>query len=326
LELQELTKIQELVYELKIEQVMAQPVIAVTPETSLSELKEVLRANRISGVPVLDAHKLVGIISIEDLIRALESQTVDGLVGDKMTRRVITVCCSESVIEAVELFALHQVGRLPVVDMKGNLVGMLTSSDITQGLLEAIGLNYHEEEISKYRASHIFADIVSDRTTLILSYRVKSENLSCGGEAASHIKKALYRLGGSPAIIRRVAIATYEAEMNLVIHTDSGGDIIAEIQPGKIRILVLDNGPGIPDIELAMQPGYSTAPDWIRELGFGAGMGLVNIQRCADRMSLQSEPGIGTRLEMEIDIPEGEFHNQNESVFDKLKGSHLAEV
>jgi CBS domain-containing protein/anti-sigma regulatory factor (Ser/Thr protein kinase) len=312
LEIQELTKIQELVYELKIEQVMAQPVIAVTPETSLTELKGILRENRISGVPVLAAHELVGIISIEDLIRALESGSADASVGERMTRRVITVCSKESVIRAVELFALHGIGRLPVVDTKCKLVGMLTSSDITQGLLKAIGLNYHQEEIEKFRASHIFDDIQSDRTTLILSYKVKGKNLACGGKAASCIKKALHRLGGSPADIRRVAIATYEAEMNLVIHADNGGDIIAEIRPDRIHILAIDNGPGIPDIEKAMQPGYSTAPDWIRDLGFGAGMGLVNIQRCVDRMDLQSEMGVGTRLELEIDFPEGTFPTQND--------------
>jgi anti-sigma regulatory factor (Ser/Thr protein kinase) len=188
----------------------------------------------------------------------------------------------------------------------------LTSSDITQGLLKAIGLNYHQEEIEKFRASHIFDDIQSDRTTLILSYKVKGKNLACGGKAASCIKKALHRLGGSPADIRRVAIATYEAEMNLVIHADNGGDIIAEIRPDRIHILAIDNGPGIPDIEKAMQPGYSTAPDWIRDLGFGAGMGLVNIQRCVDRMDLQSEMGVGTRLELEIDFPEGTFPTQND--------------
>ena len=313
MEIQELTKVQELVYELKIEQVMARPVITVTPDTPMADLKEILRRNRISGVPVVDHDELVGIISIEDLIRALESGSIGARVGERMTRRVVTVCSSESVIRAVELFTLHRVGRLPVMDTKGNLVGMLVSSDITQGLLKAIGLDYHQEEISKYRASHIFDDIQSDRTTLILSYKVQSGNLDCGGEAASHIKKALYRLGASPAIVRRVAIATYEAEMNLVIHTINGGDIIAEIQPDRLHILAIDNGPGIVDVEAALRPGFSTAPDWVRELGFGAGMGLLNIQRCVDRMNLQSEVGVGTRLEVEIDIPEGDLSAQSES-------------
>jgi anti-sigma regulatory factor (Ser/Thr protein kinase) len=97
--------------------------------------------------------------------------------------------------------------------------------------------------------------------------------------------------------VRRVAVAAYEAETNLIIHTDAGGDLIAEIQPDQIRIVALDRGPGIPDIERALQPGYSTAPDWIRELGFGAGMGLNNIKACADSFALDSQVGVGTRLE-----------------------------
>jgi len=103
-------------------------------------------------------------------------------------------------------------------------------------------------------------------------------------------------------IQRRVAIAAYEAEMNLIIHTDNGGELIAEIQPEVIRIVATDNGPGIPDIEQAMQPGFSTAPNWIRELGFGAGMGLANIKKCSDSMKLESQVGVGTRLEIVIKV------------------------
>jgi anti-sigma regulatory factor (Ser/Thr protein kinase) len=181
-------------------------------------------------------------------------------------------------------------------------VGILTGGDITRGLLEAIGLDYHAEEISRYRARHIFEDIVSDRTGLILRYRIKARDFSGGGSASSKIKRALDRLGAPPMIQRRVAIAAYEAEMNLIIHTDNGGELIAEIQPEVIRIVATDNGPGIPDIEQAMQPGFSTAPNWIRELGFGAGMGLANIKKCSDSMKLESQVGVGTRLEIVIKV------------------------
>jgi anti-sigma regulatory factor (Ser/Thr protein kinase) len=85
--------------------------------------------------------------------------------------------------------------------------------------------------------------------------------------------------------------------MNLIIHSDPGGEMVVEIQPDQVRIVVTDTGPGIPDIEEAMRPGFSTAPEWIREMGFGAGMGLLNIKRCADEMKLESEMGVGTRLE-----------------------------
>ncbi len=298
----QITRIQELIYELPIERVMTTPVITVSPDTTMSELKEILRVNRISGVPVLEQGRLVGIVSIEDLIKALESGDIHAPVRERMSAPVITVRASESVVEAVKKFAQYKVGRLPVVDDDGNLVGTLTGGDITRGLLEAIGLDYHAEEISRYRARHIFEDIVSDQTGLILRYRIKARDFTGGGSASSKIKRALDRLGAPPQVQRRVAIAAYEAEMNLIIHTDRGGELIAEIQPEVIRIVATDNGPGIPDIEQAMQPGFSTAPNWIRELGFGAGMGLSNIKKCSDAMKLESQVGVGTRLEIVVRV------------------------
>ncbi|NLK88800.1 MAG: anti-sigma regulatory factor [Clostridiaceae bacterium] len=108
-------------------------------------------------------------------------------------------------------------------------------------------------------------------------------------------KKALARLGVPPQIIKRAAIAMYEAEINVVIHAN-GGTAETEIFPDHIRICVLDNGPGIPDVELAMQEGWSTASDTAREMGFGAGMGLPNIKRNADEMSIDTRIGEGTKI------------------------------
>jgi len=294
------TKIQELIYELPIARVMKRNVIEVSPDTSMTELKEVLRVNRISGVPVLDEGRLVGIISIEDLIKALVEGDIQAPVRKRMATKPITVLESESVVEAVKRFAQYKVGRLLVINDQGELTGILTGGDITRGLLEAISLDYHAEEISRYRAKHIFEDIVSDQTSLILRYTVKGKDFKSGGRASSKLKKALDRLGALPEVIRRVAISAYEAEMNLIIHTDDGGELVAEMQPEVIHLTVTDHGPGIPDVDLAMRPGFSTAPNWIRELGFGAGMGLANIKKCADSMKLESQMGIGTRLEIII--------------------------
>ncbi len=294
------TKIQELIYELPIERVMKKTVIQVSPDTSMTELKEVLRVNRISGVPVLDGGRLVGIISIEDLIKALVEGDIQAPVRKRMTTRPITVRESESVVEAVKKFTQYKVGRLLVINDQGELKGILTGGDITRGLLEAISLDYHAEEISRYRAKHIFEDIVSDQTSLILRYTVKSKDFKSGGRASSKLKRALDRLGAVPEVIRRVAISAYEAEMNLIIHADEGGELIAEMQPDVIRITVSDHGPGIADVKQAMSPGFSTAPNWIRELGFGAGMGLANIKKCADYMKLESQMGGGTTLEIII--------------------------
>ena len=305
------TKIQELIYELPIERVMKKDVIRVSPETTMTELKEVLRVNRISGVPVMEGDRLVGVISIEDLIKALVEGDVEAPVRKRMTTRMITVRENESVVEAVKKFTQYKVGRLLVVDEQGRLTGILTGGDITRGLLGAISLDYHAEEISRYRAKHIFEDIVSDQTSLILRYKVEAKDFKKGGTASSKIKRALDRLGGVPEVIRRVAISAYEAEMNLIIHTDHGGELIAELQPDVIRITAIDQGPGIPDVDQAMSPGFSTAPNWIRELGFGAGMGLMNIKKCADAMTLESTVGVGTRMEMVIYLHPESRQEQN---------------
>jgi CBS domain-containing protein/anti-sigma regulatory factor (Ser/Thr protein kinase) len=298
----EVTKLQELVYELKIEQVMAKKVITVSPDDSMRHLKKVLRLNKVSGAPVLRDDELVGIISIEDLIKALEAGEIDATVGQKMTADVHTVFADETIIQAVNKFARFGFGRLPVVNRQGKLVGMLTQGDVVRGLLRQLEVDYHEEEIHRYRASHIFEDIVSDQTGLILRYKVEPRDFVRCGEAASKLKRALERLGATPASVRRIAVASYEAETNLVIHSLKGGELIAEIHPKRIRITAIDNGPGIPDVEKVMQAGYSTAPDWIRELGFGAGMGLNNIQACTDEMHLYSKVGVGTRLEVIINL------------------------
>ncbi len=309
------TKVQELIYELPIERVMKKDVIKVSPDTSMTELKEVLRVNRISGAPVVDGDRLVGVISIEDLIKALVEGDIQAPVRKRMTTRLITVKEEESVIEAVKRFAQYKVGRLLVVNDRGQLAGILTGGDITRGLLEAISLDYHAEEISRYRAKHIFEDIVSDQTSLILRYKVKAHDVKSGGQASSKLKRALDRLGAIPEVIRRVAISAYEAEMNLIIHADEGGELIAEMRPEMIRITAIDHGPGIPDVSQAMSPGFSTAPNWIRELGFGAGMGLSNIKKCADFMKLESKVGIGTELEIVIYLrpdSKGEANSQEE--------------
>jgi anti-sigma regulatory factor (Ser/Thr protein kinase) len=228
---------------------------------------------------------------------------LDASIGKYMTRGAITVHEFDPLIEAVETFARSKVGRLPVVDETGKLVGMITKGDITRGVLVALQKDIHEEEVRRYRASHLFEDICSDRTSLILRYHIKARDFIHGGNASSNIKRALVRLGANPQTARRCGIAVYEAEMNLIIHTMGGGMIKVEIEPHRILMKAVDDdGPGMPDISLALQAGYSTATEEVRELGFGAGMGLPNIQRCVDRMVLESEPGKGTKLEMVIHL------------------------
>ncbi len=132
-----------------------------------------------------------------------------------------------------------------------------------------------------------------------LNFEVDGNNFLLAGEASGQVKKALRQLGISADIIRRIAISMYEAEINMVIH-GGGGEIIVDITPEKVKLTLTDKGPGIPDIDLAMQEGYTTASNEVRELGFGAGMGLPNIKRYSDNLSVKSEIGKGTTVEIVV--------------------------
>jgi len=133
------------------------------------------------------------------------------------------------------------------------------------------------------------------------SYSVSNEDFSTAGVASSKIKKILRQLGIDSSIIRRVAIATYEAEINVAIHSD-GGEMELFIKPDKVELYVEDTGPGIESVELAMTKGFSTATKEIRELGFGAGMGLPNMKRCSDEFFIESVVGEYTALKMIINL------------------------
>ena len=313
---QNITRVEELAYELRVQEVMTRELISLAPDLPMSEALEMFRAARISGAPVVKDDKLVGVISLEDLIRCLTSGDLDSTVESYMSRNLVTVRSTEPVVNALQLFVDTRHGRLPVLDENDRPIGILTKGDITMGLLKAIQRDYQAEELRRYRASHLFEDINSDRTSLILRYTVKHGDFTNGGAASSCIKRALLRLGASPQIARRVGIAVYEAEMNLIIHTNNGGIIRVEIEPQQITIDAYDDGPGIKDVQLALAQAYSTATEAIRELGFGAGMGLVNIHRCVDNMQLESTWEKGTRLRMRIFLQKQEGLNA-----DKEKGS-----
>ncbi len=134
-----------------------------------------------------------------------------------------------------------------------------------------------------------------------LRYEVPGDDFTRAGEASGAVKKRLKALGYNSDAIRRVAIAMYEAEINMVIHAD-GGYCDVDIYPDKVEILLADKGPGIPDVEKAMQAGFSTAPDNVRNLGFGAGMGLPNIKKYTDEMRIETEIGVGTNLYLTVKV------------------------
>nr|WP_275061528.1 ATP-binding protein [Diplocloster agilis] len=132
-----------------------------------------------------------------------------------------------------------------------------------------------------------------------MHYEVSGDDFTRAGEASSDVKNKLKQMDVSPEAIRKVAIAMYEGEINMVIHAN-GGDITVEISPEEILMVLKDTGPGIPDVGLAMQEGYSTAKEEIRSLGFGAGMGLPNMKKYSDTMKIDTIVGVGTTITMTV--------------------------
>lgn len=136
-------------------------------------------------------------------------------------------------------------------------------------------------------------------------YDVKGDDFSLAGRASSDIKRVLQRLALPQDVVKRVSVSMYEAEINMVIHA-GGGVAEVEVGPSSVVIVMTDSGPGIPDLELAMTEGYSTASERVRELGFGAGMGLANMKRNSDEIDIQSTVGVGTKVTMTIRVKEAE--------------------
>ena len=134
-----------------------------------------------------------------------------------------------------------------------------------------------------------------------LHYTVPGDDFTRAGEASADLKSRLKKLGLPPTAIRKVSIALYEGEINLAIHAH-GGDIDVEISDDEVRMTLSDDGPGIPDISLAMSEGWSTAPDEVRSLGFGAGMGLPNMKKYTDQMAIETVIGAGTTMTLTVQV------------------------
>ena len=135
--------------------------------------------------------------------------------------------------------------------------------------------------------------------SLELKYTVDANDFTRAGEASKQVKKTLKTMGMPPEIVRRVSIAIYEGEINMVIHAN-GGEITVTVSDEDIKMVLADQGPGIPDVEKAMQAGFSTAAENVRNLGFGAGMGLPNMKKYRDELSIETEKNVGTTVTMRV--------------------------
>jgi anti-sigma regulatory factor (Ser/Thr protein kinase)/predicted transcriptional regulator len=277
----------------------------------VSEAKVLMRDHRISGVPIVDKEmRLVGLISLENIIIALENNHMDEPIEKHMVDDVVFLTEDMDVTTVVEYLMTYNFGRYPVVDMGNRVVGVLTNGDLALHILERLGNVYlHEkkrEEILRPGSCLLSLDSFIDEDCF--SYRIESTDIDRAGEGATLFKSFLQERGFPQVDTRRASISLYEAEVNVVLHAHGKGEIRAYLKEGQVFILVTDKGPGIDDIELAMQPGYTTASDEVRERGFGAGMGLDNIKKFSDKLIiLSSHSGV----KMEIVIVSGQMSDIN---------------
>ncbi len=280
----------ELIYRLKVKDVMTPDPVTAAPGDTLRSIQEAMRDRGFSGVPVVEGGRLVGIVSIGDILSALDGGWIGEKAEDRMTRSVIVLEDDMPLTFAITYHQRYRYGRFPVLDKSGKLVGILTPTDIIRSLL--VEMNREVERLESRLKENAEPP---GGETVRLAFSTVRFDFENAGRASGAIKKALKGRGVDPSLIRRVAIASYELELNQVIHS-VGGTITFTLEPGRIEVRAEDRGPGIPDLDLAMREGYSTADEWIRSLGFGAGMGLPNARRSADEFAIESAPGSGTSV------------------------------
>ncbi|MDR2245070.1 MAG: CBS domain-containing protein [Treponema sp.] len=279
----------ELIYQLKIKDVMATAVITGEKTHTLRHIQAIMRENHITGVPIVEGRQLVGLVSIDDIVTALDKGYIDLPVAERMTRNVIVLQDDMPLSFAISYLNKYHYGRFPVLNKSQELVGILTSTDVIKTLL--VEMNREVLRLEKIQKESGGASLPYSE----MEFNVPRYDFELAGHASTEIKKALKQRNFDPKLIRRIAIASYELEINLVVHSQGGG-IRCSIQPDKVTIVAADTGPGIADVNQALQEGWSTANEYVRSLGFGAGMGLANTKRVSDEFSINSAPGSGTTV------------------------------
>jgi CBS domain-containing protein len=287
----------ELIYKLKIKDVMTSALITAHRGDTLRHIQTVMKENYITGVPIAEDRRLLGIVSIDDIVTALDSGYIDERAERHMTRNVIVLEDDMPLSFAISYLNKFRFGRFPVLNKGRELVGIITSKDVIKTLL----VEMNREVLRLERSQRAGAGASVENGESELDFRTTRYDFEGAGRASTDIKKALKRLDLDPKTVRRIAVASYELEINQVVHS-YGGSIHCTIQSDRVIITAADTGPGIADVNLALQEGWSTANEWIRSLGFGAGMGLANTKRVSDEFSIESAEGSGTTVRSVIYI------------------------
>ena len=280
----------ELIHQLKIKDIMTTAVLTGEKTQSMRHIQALMRENKVAGIPIIEGRELVGLVSTEDIINALDKGYIDSPVEDRMTKNVIHLQDDMPLSFAISYLNKYRYGRFPVLNKNNELIGIITSTDVIRNLL--IEMNREVLRLEKLQKG---TNEASPSSFSEMEYRTEHFNFELAGRASTEIKKALKQRNYDPKLIRRVAIACYELEINQVVHSN-GGVMRCSIMPDKVVIIAADTGPGIEDVNQALREGYSTANEYIRSLGFGAGMGLANTKRVSDEFSINSALGEGTTV------------------------------
>ena len=288
----------EIIHKLRIRDVMTRKVITVERGTSLRRVQAIMKQNGITGVPVAEKGRLLGMVSVDDILQALDEGHINDDVEERMSRNLIVLEDDMPLSFGISYFEKYRYGRFPILDRDKQLVGIITSRDILVTLL----LEFNKE-MSKLEQEVHHSTGSAPVATGTREFAVRRFDFENAGKASHEIKKVYKEYNPDPKTVRRVAVAAYELEMNLVVHSN-GGKVVFSLDGPVATIEAIDNGPGIEDVEQAVEEGYTTATEWVRSLGFGAGMGLPNVKRVADDFSIESSPN-GTRVSVRINFAAG---------------------
>lgn len=302
--LQSSLRVQELIYGLRISEVMTSKVFAVSRNCTMRDVRIIMKENAISGVPVVDSKRVVGIVTMNDLLNALEKGGMDDSVTKWMASDVQTLAEDMPLSFAISAFGKFPFRQFPIVNKQNELVGIITFRNINLALIRELSRQLREMEHQQEKPAE------AGSLALVKVFQLHRYDFENGGKASSEIKRFLKERGIAPKLMRRVAVASYELEINLVAHS-IGGMLGFDINSDRVKISSHDRGPGIADIDKAMTEGFSTANEWIRSQGFGAGMGLPNVKRVSDEFAIKSAVGMGTMVQAIIKLnQEKEDENQ----------------
>ncbi|MDR0304753.1 MAG: CBS domain-containing protein [Chitinispirillales bacterium] len=293
--------IKEMITRIRVRDAMNSLVLTGKVTATMREIQNIMRESKISGVPICDDNGiLTGMITVDDIIKALDGNYINDCVEKHMSKDIITLDADLPLSVAFSYFGKYQFRRFPIVDSNKKLTGIISGRDILSKMLELFN-----QEVGKLEEMIPEEKMISQEF-YYKKYSVAAKDMTHAGNASGEIKNYCGKCGMSRNLCRRIGVAAFELEINIAVHS-YGGTLSLSHKGNELQIISQDIGPGIEDIELAMQEGYSSANDWVRSYGFGAGMGLPNIKRVSDVFDIKSSKEKGTVVTATFFI-DGEKH------------------